>query len=1077
MMKRIIASLFAVLLLLLAFVLIAPNFIDWNRHKDLLAAQAANYLQREVSVKGGVSFRLLPNPQLKADDVTVAAIDGAKEPALLKLKSIEAKVRFKPLLEGRVEIEKIHLVEPQLTLEVLPDGRASWQGLMQGASTSGAAGDAIALNDVSLQGGKIRYLQAAAGVDETFDQLNLSVTAASLRGSYKITGDMTFKKTPVNIEITTGQAQGARGIPVAALFQPVDTLPQITLKGDVSAAGGMGFDGTLSLDQGAPASLFTQPFLTQAGWLKNDMKLTATLSARAGEMTLRDIDGTFGKAGKLGGSVSLIRQPMEIPHLRADISLTQADFGKDLPLRLAVPEGMQADVKITARQARWRGAVLPSVRLDASSKQGEWQIKSFQADLADKSVLTLSGSVQPQQSSASFKIGLSGDNAAGFGKHYGAMLSPRLSMLWPLLPAGDWSLSGNLDMRGDRASLYNFESAFGAAGKASGVLNMLLDGAEARLNVAGLDIGDMDENRRGELTRAFFSPGNDIDLTAENITIGGAVWNGVMLKASSRADGVTLSSFTGRMGDTGQVTLSGSFSAAPVAAADKVALDFDVSVPDAAALGKAAGFEWPMPLNMAVPVQLQGEWRRDTSAGQPDSYKIKGGFYGGKIDMQSRGVDAARITLALPDSQRALGLFGFGIDRLISPAGGVTLTLDRQMRADGFTLDNLRIENREGLVASGRATKTGANLAADLRVAKANIDRWISADIRQPGPLSLKLRADEALVRGAVLKDAEMDLTVGTGRIGVNALKAGLWDGALSAAGGLQRGEDGQWSAQIKGGISGFRLLQFPISFRGLDADEGEMSFDLAAKPQDKNALADLSGQMSLSVPRLTVDGFDPAALAAYLEPLQNSPQDLISTAHKILRGGAATYRDVHAEFDIKGSDIAVRSLMLNNLDSNVKVEAKLDSAKETYDLKSFMTLKNVRGLEPLVIVRSGSLTEAPDFHIEPKALSDFGASRMPREVAPAVPAVPAVLPDGTDGVAPQDGEMLPPGYLDVPGSDGAEAGEIEILPVEQNPLPDIEPSPAADAVPGAAQQDTPVQGAEPAQQNTDPIKGILDRL
>ena len=45
---------------------------------------------------------------------------------MVRLKSLEVRIRFLPLLKGNIEVESVTLVEPVIELEVLADGRANW---------------------------------------------------------------------------------------------------------------------------------------------------------------------------------------------------------------------------------------------------------------------------------------------------------------------------------------------------------------------------------------------------------------------------------------------------------------------------------------------------------------------------------------------------------------------------------------------------------------------------------------------------------------------------------------------------------------------------------------------------------------------------------------------------------------------------------------------------------------------------------------------------------------------------------------------------------------------------------------
>jgi uncharacterized protein involved in outer membrane biogenesis len=1079
MMKRIVATLFFLLLLLGAFVLVAPNFIDWNKHKDTLAAHATTYMQRDVVIGGDISFRLLPNPQLSVADVTVASIGGAKQPHLLKLRQLEAKVRLQPLLQGRIEVEKIHLVGPELTLEVLDDARASWQGLTQGDKpfVFGQSGAAVTLEDVTLQDGRIRYLHAASGVDVEFDKLNFAVGAPSLRGPYKIVGDMLFRDVPVNVEITTGlpAAGGAAGMALNALFQPLEKLPQLSFKGHIgSDKGGAFFEGDLSMAQGSPAALFEQSFLTSPVFLNEEMRLTAELSLRAGELSLRKIEAEAVKIknGRLSGDVTLRRPPMETPLLEADLKLSHLPLGSDKQERVPLPQGMRAKITLRGEETIWRGTRIRTFDLKAESAQHSWTVHSFKADLSGKTSLSAKGTSHPVQQTDSLRITLQSDDVGKAAKTYAALLPDAAAKILPHLPAQRTVIEGSLDIRPDRVSLYNFTATLGDSGKASGVINLPRKGMEAKLNFSGNGMLEMDEGQRSALAQQIFAPDIDVDMTAENQRFAGLDLHKIVLKAATDDKGATkIDNFSGVIGTDRRFAVQGNFSSWPPETAENANIDYEIATADLAAVGKAAGIVWPLPLHTAVPADLRGSWSRS------GAYKVAGAFHGGTIDLQRTAVDTPlRLEMKLPDSHGALALFGLGIDRLVSPAGPVQLTAELSGTPDIFKLESLRLSVKDS-VTTGRAEKKESGLFADLRSDNANFNRWLAADMRQSVPLSLRLRAEKAQARGLSLQKIESTMDITANLIDIKSFKAGLWEGALNATSKLLRRDDKTWTAETAGEVTALRPSQIPLGLAGLIADEGDVSFTLAAKAQEKAAFKDVSGVFSLSLQQLTVEGFDPAALAAYLLALKGAPQDLAATAHKILRGGAASYRDVHADFTREGDVITVKSLSLQNAESRLKVEATLDSAASTYDLKTFVTLTGVDGLEPLVLTRAGAAAKAPDYRIPAKALTDYAASRQPTPEPEPEPAPVAIdLP-----ALEENSEMLPPGYLDVPGEGAAlppdEAGEEmigEILPVEEEilPQPEIQATPEAAAPESQAPQDQ-----QDSQGEGDAIRGILYRL
>ena len=125
-MRIVLIAVGAVLALLVAAVLIGPSLVDWNAHKDRIVAEVREATGREFSIQGDMSLALLPVPALSAQGVRLASIEGGSPEPLLELKELRVRIALLPLIEGTVQVERILLVEPQISLEVLPDGQRNW---------------------------------------------------------------------------------------------------------------------------------------------------------------------------------------------------------------------------------------------------------------------------------------------------------------------------------------------------------------------------------------------------------------------------------------------------------------------------------------------------------------------------------------------------------------------------------------------------------------------------------------------------------------------------------------------------------------------------------------------------------------------------------------------------------------------------------------------------------------------------------------------------------------------------------------------------------------------------------------
>lgn len=99
--------------LLLGGVAALPAWLDWNRHRDAIAALVAAGLGRPVRIEGQVALHLLPQPVLTASGVEVADVgDGVS----MRARELRLGVALGPLLAGRVQARELVLRGPELRL-------------------------------------------------------------------------------------------------------------------------------------------------------------------------------------------------------------------------------------------------------------------------------------------------------------------------------------------------------------------------------------------------------------------------------------------------------------------------------------------------------------------------------------------------------------------------------------------------------------------------------------------------------------------------------------------------------------------------------------------------------------------------------------------------------------------------------------------------------------------------------------------------------------------------------------------------------------------------------------------------
>jgi len=277
-MRKFIIGVAALLALLVATALIAPNLIDWNTYKGDIVAQAKAATGRDLTIDGDIDFLVLPSLQLTATNIRFANVRGGSAPDMVRLKSLDIQVRLLPLLKGRIEADAITLIEPVILLERLADGRVNWDlaaAKKNAAATVSAPSQAVGeysggllqgvqLDNVRIRRGTVIYRDAVVGTEERIAGLSVQVGVRSLSGPFRVKGDVILRGVPVSFDAAVGA------------LKPTDPAP-INLQVTVPSAG-----TRLELSGGAVITGDAPRFNGKLTINGNDMRrLTAAISGRS----------------------------------------------------------------------------------------------------------------------------------------------------------------------------------------------------------------------------------------------------------------------------------------------------------------------------------------------------------------------------------------------------------------------------------------------------------------------------------------------------------------------------------------------------------------------------------------------------------------------------------------------------------------------------------------------------------------------------------------------------------------------------------------------------------------------------
>lgn len=483
----------------LAGLIFTPQFIDLDRFRAPIAAQLAERIGLPVELTGPITLSLLPTPTLTARAVRVANPPGAVAADMVRLRALEVKPALLPLLAGRLEPDSASLIDPEIDLERLPDGRLNWEsvappaGEVAGRSPSSAA---AAVDRLVLQNGAVTW-RFAGGV-ERFEHINAVTMLDEASGGIGATGSLVARGADLSFDLHSG-ALGAAEVP---LQLTVTTRPAARLQLDAELSGPTDdrhIDGQIALTGAdAQAILATLARVPLPAALAQPLAVKADLAGSVAALQLDHLAVDLGPAhaeGKLrfaAGAPSDLALTLSLPQLDLDrwpvpekaagsaptlfgagfTALTgevripgQGDNGGDV-----LPAGIAASLDLGVQAIEWRGRLIRDAHLALSLAAGKVTLSRLAALLPGGSDVSLSGTVglTSQGARADGRLVFSADDLRSlldwFGTKLDAIPADRL------LKA---NLSSRLALAGDQLELTDIDATIDAT-RLAGAATLLL---------------------------------------------------------------------------------------------------------------------------------------------------------------------------------------------------------------------------------------------------------------------------------------------------------------------------------------------------------------------------------------------------------------------------------------------------------------------------------------------------------------------------------------------------------------------------------------------------------------------------
>jgi AsmA protein len=198
-------------------------------------------------LRGPATVSLFPSGRVSFDDVVLGE---AAHPALTA-ERLTARLRFFPLLIGRVEIADVSLERPTITIDPDADGGSNWSGLIESLARSQKpnAVRTAAFSEMRIDNGTVVMRDSAHKVLETLDDVQFSLAWPSISKSFGATGRLIWNSEPLDVTATLGDFSAAlAGARTGLKLRVAGGQMKAAFEGSISVKPTVKIEGTLAAD-------------------------------------------------------------------------------------------------------------------------------------------------------------------------------------------------------------------------------------------------------------------------------------------------------------------------------------------------------------------------------------------------------------------------------------------------------------------------------------------------------------------------------------------------------------------------------------------------------------------------------------------------------------------------------------------------------------------------------------------------------------------------------------------------------------------------------------------------------------
>ena len=402
-MQTTLLGLAIALILALVTALVGPHFVNWADHRAQFEAEASKLVGLDVRVTGPIDVRLLPVPWVRLGQIEIGPQDGSGR---LRARSLGVALELGPLMRGEIRASEMRLAGPEFAVGI--DGK----GRVQAPAISLSAGDAVAIERLTIEDGRITLNDARSDASMVLENVQFSGEVRSLLGPVRGEGAFLSRGSLYGYRLAVGRL-AEDGLRLRLVLDTPDEPFTLSTEGQLAfEEGAPRYDGSISVARTVDPE---HPEITEG---QEPLRIAGKVALSDTRAVFQDIEFQYGpdeSALTLTGVAEL--QLGREPRLSGALSARQLDLDRLIAksaetsrpplsaletfsemfgetLRPPVP----TNVAISIDSLTVGGAVLHQIGADLRSATAGWQLDRLEFRAPGFTQVKLSGRLQARDS-------------------------------------------------------------------------------------------------------------------------------------------------------------------------------------------------------------------------------------------------------------------------------------------------------------------------------------------------------------------------------------------------------------------------------------------------------------------------------------------------------------------------------------------------------------------------------------------------------------------------------------------------------------------------------------------------------